>query len=244
MMRDEGRPPEADDGWGAESCEPRATTVAAVAHDLNNVLSVMSACIEILDARSQICPEEISDLRLATAHAAELTAWLARAAQGTMTEPCGADLSGAVRARAGLLRRVLAGRGELHLDLDPRSGPVSLDEHALARLLMNLVLNARDALADSGRVEVRTRGPSVRSTRPGLAALTVHDTGHGMDRTTLKRAFEPRFTTKRSGSGLGLCSVRDLVTAAGGEVSAESHPGAGTTITCWLPAPAKGAVGR
>lgn len=241
-MRDEGCPPGADDG--SEARERRATTVAEVAHDLNNVLSVMSACIEILDARSQVCSEEISDLRLATAHAAELTAWLARVAHGNTPDPGGADLSAAVRARAGLLRRVLAGRGELHLDLDPRAGPVCLDDHALARLLMNLVLNARDALAESGSVEVRTRGPSVRSTRPGLAALTVRDTGHGMDATTLKRAFDPHFTTKRSGSGLGLCSVRDLVTAAGGEVSAESHPGAGTTITCWLPPSAKRAVGR
>jgi hypothetical protein len=124
-------------------------------------------------------------------------------------------------------------------------GPVKMDPAQVQQILLNLVLNARDAMPDGGRITVSTRN----QTDPGPIAdasesqngqwveLTVADTGAGMDAETVERAFEPFFTTKRPGrgNGLGLATARRLVQQEGGTIMAESAPGTGTRVSMRLP---------
>jgi CheY-like chemotaxis protein len=145
-----------------------------------------------------------------------------------------------------MLRRLLVSQVELRMDLSPEDLWVRAAEGQLEQILMNLAINARDALPDGGTVRVRTRAlhvkPGDAGRSPGVlpghwAELTVRDDGIGMDQATLDRLFEPFFTTKPSGlgTGLGLTTVRGIVRSLGGQVLAESTPGAGTTMRVLLP---------
>ncbi|HYA69114.1 MAG TPA: ATP-binding protein, partial [Acidimicrobiales bacterium] len=119
------------------------------------------------------------------------------------------------------------------------AGHVFVDPAEIERVVLNLVINARDAMPGTGgRIEVRTELVTTDdSLRPQFVSLSVSDTGHGMDPETAEHCFEPFFTTKgrAHGTGLGLAAVHAVVTQAGGYVTLESAPGAGTTFTVWLP---------
>ena len=116
-----------------------------------------------------------------------------------------------------------------------------MDPAQVQQILLNLVLNARDAMPDGGRITVSTRNCALHRGRVGIAhrwvELSVTDTGDGMDAETLERAFEPFFTTKKPGrgNGLGLATARRLVQQQGGTIMAESEPGKGTRVSMRLP---------
>jgi signal transduction histidine kinase len=137
-----------------------------------------------------------------------------------------------VRDHADLWVRALAGGPALELDLAPEPLPVRLDPGRLVQVLLNLVVNARQA-APHGRVAVRTRATTRRGT--GFAVLEVEDDGCGITPELVERIFDPFFTTRPDGSGVGLATVRRIVRGHGGRIEVRSDPGLGTTFRIELP---------
>jgi signal transduction histidine kinase len=166
------------------------------------------------------------------------------------------DLSAVVRGIADLLQQALPGQVEFHLDLSDSLRRTVADRNQLEAALLNLVVNARDAMPEGGRLTVATRNCTVAAdaaaggslddpdnavaagVAPGnYVELAVTDTGHGMPPEVLRRVFEPFFTTKgpEQGTGLGLSMVDDFARRSGGGVTVRSAPGCGTTIRILLP---------
>ena len=154
-------------------------------------------------------------------------------------------LNDAVRGIQDLLIRLIGENIVLSTALAADLGEVKMDPAQVQQILLNLVLNARDAMPDGGRITVSTRngtgpcpiGGASESQNGQWVELTVTDTGDGMDAETLERAFEPFFTTKSPGrgNGLGLATARRLVQQEGGTIMAESEPGKGTRVSMRLP---------
>ncbi len=139
-----------------------------------------------------------------------------------------------VRDAEPLIRRLLPSGIGFQIRLDPEPGRVELDPSQARQLVMNLVLNARDALEKSGTIELATS----LQFRDGSwwSVLEVRDDGPGMDAATLDRIFDPFFTTKRTGTGLGLATIHVIVSRAGGRVDVRSQAGTGTCFALYLPA--------
>jgi two-component system, cell cycle sensor histidine kinase and response regulator CckA len=169
-------------------------------------------------------------------------------ARRDMLQPRRTDLNVVVVEAATLLRPLLPSRIDLNLALSASIGPILVDRSRMEQVVVNLVLNARDAIEAEGKVTVETSsvildtGYIDRHTpttiQPGrYSLLAVSDTGHGMDRETLSRIFEPFYTTKPvgRGTGLGLATVYGSVKQAGGLVWAYSEPNLGTVIKVYLP---------
>jgi len=163
-----------------------------------------------------------------------------------MVEPQVLDLSDAVRGDAEMLSRIIGDHVIIETDLAPALEHVMADRAQFEQVLVNLVLNARDAMPDGGCVSIATanlvldqpRGLPPHEVPPGhYVVLTVADTGIGMDAATRKRIFQPFFTTKGSGrgTGLGLAMLQRFVMQSGGHVEVESEPGRGTTFRIYLP---------
>jgi PAS domain S-box-containing protein len=209
-----------------------------IAHDFNNILAVISASAELLLDGLSLSPESSEDvaaLRDAIRRGGSLTQQLLSFARPHPAQPERLDLNAVVKDEAAMLAPLLGSKHTLILCLDPSGAPVRCDRTQLEQVLMNLVLNACDAMADGGGITITTRrlqepkGPCVR--------LRVEDTGVGMDEATQRRAFEPFFTTKPpgKGTGLGLSTVYMIVKQAGGSVQVESRVGAGSTFDVALP---------
>ena len=210
---------------------------AGVAHDLNNMLAVTQGQLEFLEDTEDLPSSALprlgamaSALRRANALVANL------ATPGSRSASAG----GVIRAHkviaslARLMEDSLGRDIELHLDLAALDDAVWIDPTRFEQVLLNLIVNARDALEGSGRVTVASRtsrGPDA----PDGFLLTVTDNGRGMDGPTLDRAFEPFFTTKTAGGGLGLATSAMVVEAVGGLMSADSDGSSGTTMSVWLP---------
>jgi signal transduction histidine kinase len=156
------------------------------------------------------------------------------------------DLSKVVTGIEELLRSTIGRRNEFHLSLAPQSWPVTADRGQIEQVLLNLALNARDAMPAGGTFSIDTQnvttGQAEEARHPGLTPrayvrLRVRDSGAGMEPQILERAFEPFFTTKPlvEGGGLGLAGVYGIISQAGGIVGISSEPGIGTTVTIWLP---------
>jgi two-component system cell cycle sensor histidine kinase/response regulator CckA len=146
------------------------------------------------------------------------------------------DVAEVVRALAPMLRKALGASHELALRCGPASGRVLIDRAQLERVVLNLVLNARDAMLRGGSVGVSVREEPIES-GPLHVVIEVSDTGVGMDAETRAHLFEPFFTTKadREGTGIGMAVVYQIVERAGGFVHVESEPGRGTRIRVVLP---------
>jgi signal transduction histidine kinase len=144
-------------------------------------------------------------------------------------------LAEALRPALAAIRRTLPGAVELRIEEPPAPLPVRGDPPLLQQALLNLAVNARDAMPGGGRLVVALEAAE-RGGKP-FARLEVRDTGHGMDAATLARAGEPLFTTKPPGlgTGLGLSNVRTTAVQHGGELEISSTPGAGTRVTLWIP---------
>jgi CheY-like chemotaxis protein len=140
------------------------------------------------------------------------------------------DLNAVLAEVGGLLQRLLGDQVELELLPSPGLGTVRADPGQLEQVIVNLAVNASDAMPHGGRLSIETRNAPA-----GSVELVVRDTGIGMDEQTLSRIFEPFFTTRDQGVGLGLASVYGIVHQSGGEVTVESTPGAGSTFTVRLP---------
>jgi PAS domain S-box-containing protein len=215
-----------------------------IAHDLNNMLAAILGFGDLL-ARS-LEPDDpraadVEQITQAATRSAGLTRQLLAFARREMTQPRALDVNGVVRHVQALLPPILGENIELELRLSPEVGTVLADARQVEQIVMNLVLNARDAMPQGGRVTIETAtldlSPGERELSGRFTMLSVTDSGHGMDAATLQRIWEPFFTTKPPGrgTGLGLASVYGSVKQSGGFVWAESEPGGGTTIQVYWP---------
>jgi hypothetical protein len=209
-----------------------------IAHDLNNLLTIVIGSTELLagviGGGNAASRDALEDLRGAVGRAKVLVRKLLAFARRESRRVKPLDLVAHVTELAGLLRRLLREPIEVRIEAEPGLPAVRAEESALDQVLFNLATNAQDAMPEGGRLTLRVeRGEGPRAVR-----LAVSDTGAGMDATTRAQAFEPFFTTKPpgEGTGLGLSTVRTIVTEMGGAVELESEPGRGTTVHVTLPA--------
>jgi CheY-like chemotaxis protein len=189
----------------------------------------------------------VEEIQRAGNRAAGLTRQLLAYSRRQVLQPVTLQLNRLVADMETMLRRLIGEDIELITRLDPDLRPIKADPGQIEQVVMNLVVNARDAMPRGGRLTITTANVTTvpetsrrkEQLRPGsYVQLVVSDTGCGMDRATLDRIFEPFFTTKEmgKGTGLGLATVYGIITQSGGQISAESAQGAGATFTILLPA--------
>jgi PAS domain S-box-containing protein len=239
----------------AQRLEGLGQLVGGIAHDFNNLLAVISSyasfvhqevASEAATAKWRKVSQDLDELENAADRAAALTRQLLAYSRTQQAEPQVLDLNEVIDGLADLLGRTLGGRTELVLDLDPRLGRVLADYGQLEQVLVNLVVNARDAMPDGGRLTIRTTDTTANDLdlagapcgRLGrFARLDVRDTGGGIPPEVVSQVFEPFFTTKPGGqgAGLGLATVHGIIRRAAGRLDVRSVPGRGTTMTVLLP---------
>lgn len=220
-----------------------------VAHDFNNLLTVINGCCDLLRTTTEM-PEDalplVDEVHKAGERAATLTRQLLAFSRKTVLQPIVLPLNGLVSEFESLLRRLIGEDIRLTTSLMADRCLVKVDPGQIEQVLMNLVVNARDAMPRGGTLAIGTRDAVLddeyvrqhSDLRPGpYVLLTVADTGCGMDPRTLGRIFEPFFTTKPvgKGTGLGLAMVYGLIKASGGHVAVESEVGRGTIFNLYFP---------
>lgn len=215
-----------------------------VAHDLNNMLAVILTNLECLELElgevgkpSAVVGDCLDDLKTATDHAAKLTPRLLAFGRADERHMMRVDLSALCSDLVPVLRRSLPRNIDVQAEIKP-SLAVNGIAADLQQVLMNLCVNARDAMKGGGTLRIEARlEPPTQSGSPRRIGIHVSDTGEGMDEAVRTRIFEPFFTTKKrgAGSGLGLATVRDIVTAHGGDIEVRSAPGAGSTFVIRFP---------
>jgi PAS domain S-box-containing protein len=209
-----------------------------VAHDFNNLLGVVLNFVTLIEKQELAAQTrlDISQVRAATERGISLTRQLLTFARREPTHVEPIELARAVRDIGELLQRSLGPSVTLLFDLSPEKIVVDIDRQQLDQVVANLVINARDAMPEGGRIVVSVS----REEHPDLPILLqIRDTGVGMSPETAARVFEPFFTTKPrgQGTGLGLATVYGIVSRAGGSVSIDSHTGVGTTFDVRFPEP-------
>jgi PAS domain S-box-containing protein len=232
----------------AQKMEAVGRLAGGVAHDFNNLLSVVLNAASALAAelpKESDLREDVSDIRQAVERGAVLTRQLLAFGRKEVHAPTQVDLHEVVRNVERLLARALGGGARLQVRRSEGSAWAVADPHQLEQVLVNLVINARDAMPQGGTVTVTTGAADLAPAEaealgiaPGrYASLEVADTGVGMDESTMLRAFEPFFTTKgpHEGTGLGLATVYGIAHQSGGAVRLASEPGSGTRVTVLLP---------
>ena len=217
-----------------------------VAHDFNNILTAISGYTEFAAEQTEVGSPAHADLEQvakAAAKASALTRQLLAFSRQQVTEPRAVNLNAVVRDMEKMLRRVIGEDLDLSTSLAADIGCIWADLGQIEQIIMNLCVNARDAMPDGGRLTLRTRNsvmhPESADLPPGLrpgqyVCLDVVDTGTGMDDHTLSRIYEPFFTTKRPGEGTGLATVYGIIQQAGGHIECRSEPGRGTQFTIYL----------
>jgi PAS domain S-box-containing protein len=231
----------------AHKLEAIGRLAGGVAHDFNNLLTVIQANGELLlnqlpdtDPRRS----DVEEIRDAAERAAVLTRQLLAFSRRQVAQPRVLELNAVVADMSRMCGRLVGEDIDLRLDLDPAVGNVLLDAGQLEQVLLNLSVNARDAMPAGGRLTIATRvevldaeaARRLGDLPPGrYARLSVTDTGTGMEPSVMERMFEPFFTTKARGTGLGLATVYGIVQQTRGHISAVSAPGQGTTFTIRLP---------
>jgi signal transduction histidine kinase len=216
--------------------ETAGLLAGGVAHDFNNLLTVINSSAEFaLDDIDKQDPvrEDIAIILEAGRKAAGVTRQLLAFSQNKVVEPKLISLSESVGEIATMLRHFIEENITLEFDLGSGADWIFMDPTQVEQIVLNLVLNARDAIRSHGHIEVSTRV----DTSTAMAILQVRDTGKGMDEETSRRVFEPFFTTKEKdqGTGLGLATVYGAVTQANGTIDVVSQPGEGTTFTVEFP---------
>jgi two-component system sensor histidine kinase/response regulator len=222
--------------YQAQKMEAVGRLAAGVAHDFNNMLMVIRGFADMLgretpaeDRRSH----HIGEIRKAVDRASELTEQLLVFSRKDTPALEAIDLNEVLRDTTDMLERTIGGDVTLRTSYSPEALPVEADRGQLTQVLMNLAVNARDAITAGGRLEISTAAEATE----GSAVLVVRDTGCGMDQHVLDHVFEPFFTTKEKGkgTGLGLSVVYGIITGIAGSISCDSSPGQGTTFTIRLP---------
>ena len=253
----------------SEKLDAIGRLAGGVAHDFNNLLTIINGCASLaLEANdlTQRTRDFLKDIEDAGARAATLTNQLLAFSRKQVLAPAVLNLNTIVGGMQNMLRRIVREDVELTLLLGASLGCVKADPSQLEQVIMNLVVNAREAMPSGGRLTIETRNIDVdelsavdepirvRSAGapkgPGLppgryVMLAVSDTGRGMSPTTQAQVFEPFFSTKalKKGTGLGLATVHGIITQSGGEVSLESELNRGSKFSFYLPRVAETADG-
>jgi PAS domain S-box-containing protein len=240
----------------SQKMESIGQLTGGVAHDFNNLLSVLSSGLEVLamqreeggaprgDART------IESMRRAIDRGARLTQQLLAFARQQPLQPETRNLNRVITAFETVLRRAINPNIEFEVELDRKAHSAVIDSARFESALLNLVVNARDAMPQGGRITISTGGVTLGQHQAGMlppgdyVRVTVADNGTGMPPEVVARAFEPFFTTKEmgKGTGLGLSQVYGFIKQSGGEVVIESRPGEGTAVSIYLPAVVTAAV--
>ena len=232
----------------SEKMETLGRMLAGITHDFANLITLIASSSEILLRRvgtNDPLRDYLEQIRLAADKGEQLTAQLLDIARSRPQKPSLLDLNHVVAEQVRMLRSVIGENIECETRLGPGLGLVCMEAGQMERVLLNLVLNARDAMSGGGKLVVVTanRILAVQDAReqsvapgPGIE-IAVSDTGEGIEPETMSHIFEPLFTTKQNGrgTGLGLSTVRGIVRQNGGSVQVRSRPGSGTTFTVWLP---------
>ncbi len=221
----------------AQKMDAIGRLAGGVAHDFNNLLTVILAnAAEVLQSFAPDDPREddLEQIVNATRAASRLTGQLLAFARRQVIAPAVVDLNTLVRDTSSLLRRAVGDATNLHVEMAEGLWPVFVDRNQFEQMLINLVLNARDAVNGDGRIEISTANVPGD---PDEVRLRVRDDGVGIEADVLEHVFEPFFTTKGPGrgTGLGLATCYGIATQAGGTIDVRSRPGEGTTVDVRLP---------
>jgi signal transduction histidine kinase/ActR/RegA family two-component response regulator len=226
----------------AQKMESLGQLTGGVAHDFNNLLAVFASGLQLLERTAgQAPPPRVFEaMRRAVARGTGLTRHLLAFARKRPVNPESIDTASHLKSMRTMLDGSLGGHIEVHMQLDSDVWPVEVDAGEMELAVLNLCLNARDAMADGGGITIsaaNVRLDADDGTRGEFVRIAVSDTGHGMPPDVQARAFEPFFTTKdiSKGSGLGLPQVYGFAQQSKGRVSIESTVGVGTIVTVLLP---------
>jgi PAS domain S-box-containing protein len=232
----------------AQKMDAVGRLAGGVAHDFNNLLMVINGYTEVLLEqleKGSAMHQKVESIQQAADRAATLTRQLLAFSRKQFLELKVVDVNSVIEDMERLLRPLIGENIELVTRLSTEAGHTRADASQLEQVIMNLVVNAKDAMPQGGKLTLQSRDVTVRQKfretrfiQPGrYAVISVSDTGHGMDKETQSRIFEPFFTTKEKGkgTGLGLSTVYGIVKQSNGYVFAESEPGAGTTFYVYLP---------
>ncbi len=233
----------------SQKLEAVGRLAGGVAHDFNNLLTVITGYSEMIVAEGQGrsgLMEYAQEIQYAANRAAALTAQLLAFSRRQISQPRVLDLNEVVTHSMKMLRRVIGEDIEIQTHLDRNLGRVKVDPIHIDQVIMNLVVNARDAMGHGGKLTIETANRTLEAdyierhigVQPGhYCMLAISDTGTGMDAQTKSRLFEPFFTTKEAGrgTGLGLSIVYGIVKQNNGEIMVYTEPGQGTTFKVYLP---------
>ncbi|HEY7544240.1 MAG TPA: ATP-binding protein, partial [Blastocatellia bacterium] len=231
----------------SQKMEAVGRLAGGVAHDFNNLLTAIIGCAELIWAQiNQNDPlrPTVEEIIKAGERAAALTSQLLAFSRKQMLQPRVLDLNLVVTNLEKMLWRLIGEDIELVTILAPDLGRVKADPGQIEQVILNLIINSRDAMRDGGKVIIETANVDIDDAIPHLdmrpgpyVMMAVSDTGAGMDEETRQRIFEPFFTTKETGqgTGLGLSTVYGIIKQSGGDVGVYSEAGAGTTFKIYLP---------
>jgi PAS domain S-box-containing protein len=233
----------------AQKMEAIGQLTGGIAHDFNNMLAVIGGSLELIMRLEEVTPRQANLIRQAldgTERAAELTRTLLAYARRQTLRPELTNVNTLITAFVPMLKRTLGEATEITLKLAPDIEQTQIDRHQMQSAILNLTINARDAMPQGGRLTITTENfvldeairPLIKDLDPGpYVRVVVSDTGIGMKKEILDRAFEPFFTTKEvgKGSGLGLSMIFGFAKQSGGTARIYSEPGKGTSVSLYLP---------
>jgi len=233
----------------SQKLESLGRLAGSIAHDFNNLLMVIAGYSDLL-LNALDKPEKLRhgllEIKGAGERGAELTQQLLAFSRKQVSQPRVLNLNAVIQESKGLLQRVIGEDVRLTITLDPATWTIKADRGQMHQVLMNLVVNSREAMPEGGTLSIKTNnvflsgdlqeGSAGPNTKP-YVRLRIQDTGVGMDETTRQHIFEPFFTTKgsRKGTGLGLATVFGIITQSGGFIQVESQPGCGAIFSIYIP---------
>ncbi|HSC88901.1 MAG TPA: ATP-binding protein, partial [Polyangiaceae bacterium] len=218
----------------AQKMEPVGRLASGVAHDFNNLLTVMTGVTSLLrsgERDPKFVASLLDDMDSATARATLMTGQLLAFTRSRPVEPEVLDIASATRKMIPLLARLIGDDVLVKFDVEEGAVRVRADRGQFEQVILNLAVNARDAMPEGGELAIGLR-PSKDMKQ---AIVTVSDTGVGIEPALIDKIFTPFFTTKRTGTGLGLATVRDIVAQYSGKLELDSTPGRGTRVTIAFP---------
>ncbi len=241
----------------SQKMEAIGQLTGGMAHDFNNLLGIIIGNLDLLErnlSADEPSVRRLGSARKAALRGADLTSRMLAVARRQSLQPEPTDINEVVRDIAAILPRTLGPDIELSLELGDSVPAIMVDRSQLDNALLNLALNARDAMPSGGRLYIRTEGVDIDEDYPPAqngeiapgryVRVSISDTGAGMSADTLQRAFEPFFTTKPpgKGTGLGLAMIYGFIKQSRGNIRMYSEPGEGTTVKAYLPATEQSAV--
>jgi PAS domain S-box-containing protein len=240
----------------AQRLETVGQLTGGIAHDFNNLLTVIQGNLQVLEELPAVAQDPyglqlVNAAGRASRRGAELTSKLLAFSRRQLLQPTAVDLTAMLHSLADMLRRTLDQHIRIEVEMPGYCPPVLADPGQLESALLNIAINARDAMPDGGALRFRAAACDTlpdellgeladpAALANGFVAIAITDTGSGMPEEVKERAFEPFFTTKESGrgTGLGLSTVYGFVKQSHGAVTLDSEPGKGTTITLYIPCP-------